>query len=114
MTARQVYHPALSPDQFGTLYHGTHREMAHGDLVQSSGVTGAIEAHPIQEMKALDRQHQHVYATNRFSDAAYYALSAGKGTGHVYKVEPTGAVKTDPNHPGAFMSRHPMRVVGEM
>jgi len=115
MSDRQVYHPALSPDQFGTLLHGTHREMQPGDMVQPPKISGVIESNPAPNLKQWHRQQGHVFATSRFSTATYYADKTGDGGGHVYQVEPTGPVKDDTFHPGgtSFMSRHPMRVVKE-
>jgi len=58
-------------------------------------------------------------------DAAVWGaeLASGKGRGHIYIVEPTGAFEDDPNltdkkFPGnptqSFRSREPLRVVREL
>ena len=110
-----VYHPALSPEQFGTLYHGSQHTFEVGDLVSPPG-RGSIPAHPAPNLKAVNRQQSHVYATNSRSVADYFASDKHDNYTDpgVYQVEPTGAVTLDPYDGGsAVMSRHPMRVVAK-
>lgn len=66
----------------------------------------------------------HVYVTRTLDAAVWGAeLAPGHGRGHIYIVEPQGAVEDDPNvtdkrFPGnptrSYRTRDPVRIVGEL
>lgn len=70
------------------------------------------------------RISNHIYVTQTLDAATWGAeLAVGPGRGHIYVVEPTGALEDDPNvtdkkFPGnptrSYRSREPIRVVGEI
>ena len=98
----------------GAYLHGTKATLKVGDLLdpgrESNFETGRIS--------------NHIYVTQTLDAATWGAeLAEGPGRGHIYVVEPTGALEDDPNvtnkrFPGnptrSYRSREPMRVVGEI
>lgn len=66
----------------------------------------------------------HVYVTETLDAAVWAAeLAVGEGPGHIYVVEPTGALEDDPSVTGkkfpgnptrSYRTREPVRVVGEL
>lgn len=95
-------------------YHGTKAVLKPGDLIEA-GYTSNFGS----QRKAL-----FVYLTATVDAAVWGAeLALGKGSGHIYIVEPTGTFEDDPNltdkkFPGnptkSYRSREPLRVVGEL
>src|SRR6476469_3305793 len=98
----------------GLYLHGTKADLAVGDLLapgrESNFETGRVM--------------NYVYFSATL-DAAVWGdeLASGKDRGHIYIVEPTGALEDDPNltdkkFPGnpsqSFRSREPLRVVREL
>ena len=97
----------------GALFHGTKADLAVGDVLvpgrESNFTAGRIM--------------NHVYVTATLDAATWGAeLAAGAGRGHIYIVEPLGALEDDPNvtdkkFPGnptrSYRSSAPLRVVGE-
>ena len=98
----------------GALFHGTKAELAMGDLL----VPGR------QSNFGVGRTANHVYVTATLDAATWGAeLAAGEGRGHIYIVEPLGAVEDDPNvtdkkFPGnptrSYRPREPVKVIGEI
>ena len=98
----------------GVYLHGTQAELVVGDLLvpgrESNFETGRVM--------------NYVYFSATLDAAVWGAeLAIGEGRGHIYIVEPTGAVEDDPNltdkrFPGnptqSFRSREPLRVVREL
>ena len=98
----------------GALFHGTKAELVVGDLLvpgRRSNFGGG-------------RSANHVYVTATLDAATWGAeLAAGEGRGHIYIVEPLGAVEDDPNvtdkkFPGnptrSYRTRGPVKVIGEL
>ncbi|WP_352231151.1 NAD(+)--rifampin ADP-ribosyltransferase [Actinomycetospora sp. NBRC 106378] len=102
----------------GVLLHGTAAELAVGDLLVPGRPTH-FEAGRIMN---------HVYVTATLDAATWgaemaVALTPGATRGHIYLVEPTGALEDDPNVtdkklPGnptrSYRTREPVRIVGEL
>ncbi|QYF73174.1 NAD(+)--rifampin ADP-ribosyltransferase [Cryobacterium sp. PAMC25264] len=98
----------------GALFHGTKAELAVGDLLQPGR----------QSNFGVGRIANHVYVTGTLDAATWGAeLAAGEGRGHIYIVEPLGAVEDDPNvtdkkFPGnptrSYRTREPVKVIGEL
>lgn len=96
----------------GAYLHGTKATLKVGDLLVP-GRESNFEA---------SRISNHIYVTQTLDAATWGAeLAVGPGRGHIYVVEPTGALEDDPNvtnkrFPGnptrSYRSREPMRVVG--
>jgi len=98
----------------GALFHGTKANLAVGDLLVP-GRGSNFEA---------GRTTNYVYLTATLDAATWGAeLAAGDGRGHIYIVEPTGALEDDPNvtdkkFPGnptrSYRTTEPVRIVGEL
>ena len=98
----------------GALFHGTKAELAVGDLLLPGR----------QPNFGAGRTANHVYVTATLDAATWGAeLAAGEGRGHIYIVEPLGAVEDDPNvtdkkFPGnptrSYRTREPVKVIGEL
>ena len=98
----------------GALLHGTKADLAVGDVLvpgrESNFTAGRIM--------------NHVYVTATLDAATWGAeLAAGAGRGHIYIVEPLGALEDDPNvtdkkFPGnptrSYRTTQPVRIVGEL
>lgn len=98
----------------GAYLHGTKATLKVGDMLdpgrESNFETGRVS--------------NHIYVTQTLDAATWGAeLAVGPGRGHIYVVEPTGALEDDPNvtdkrFPGnptrSYRSRAPVRVVGEI
>lgn len=98
----------------GAYLHGTKATLTVGDMLdpgrESNFETGRIS--------------NHIYVTQTLDAATWGAeLAVGPGRGHIYVVEPTGALEDDPNvtdkkFPGnptrSYRSREAVRVVGEI
>ena len=96
--AKAKFHGKTPEDWGGTLYHGTAADLQPGDQIN----TNYGYAHA---------------TTNQFVAASYGRLRAGN-KGHVYEVEPTGAVEQDfVSGLGAnstYRSQHHFRVVRKL
>jgi rifampin ADP-ribosylating transferase len=98
----------------GAFLHGTKAELSVGDLL----VPGR------ESNYAAGRIMNHVYVTQTLDAAAWGAeMAVGEGRGHIYLVEPTGAIEDDPNVtdkklPGnptrSYRTREPVKIVGEL
>jgi rifampin ADP-ribosylating transferase len=98
----------------GTYLHGTKAELSVGDLL----VPGR------ESNYAAGRIMNHVYVTQTLDAAVWGAeMAVGEGRGHIYVVEPTGAIDDDPNvtdkkMPGnptrSYRTREPVKIVGEL
>jgi rifampin ADP-ribosylating transferase len=98
----------------GVLLHGTKAHLVAGDLLMPGRLSNYEPG----------RVMNHVYVTETLDAAAWAAeMAVGDGPGHIYVVEPTGALEDDPNvtdkkFPGnptrSFRTREPVRVVGEL
>ncbi len=98
----------------GTLLHGTKAQLSVGDLLVPGRVSNF----------APGRVMNHVYVTETLDAATWGAeLALGDGPGHIYVVQPTGALEDDPNvtdkkFPGnptrSFRTREPVRIIGEI
>ncbi|ANP74577.1 NAD(+)--rifampin ADP-ribosyltransferase [Cryobacterium arcticum] len=98
----------------GALFHGTKAQLAVGDLLLPGR----------QSNFGVGRTANHVYVTGTLDAATWGAeLAAGEGRGHIYIVEPLGAVEDDPNvtdkkFPGnptrSYRTREPVKVIGEL
>ncbi len=96
------------------LLHGTKAQLAVGDLLVPGHISNFEPG----------RVMNHVYVTETLDAAAWGAeLAVGDGPGHIYIVEPTGAIEDDPNvtdkkFPGnptrSYRTREPVRVVEEL
>ncbi len=98
----------------GAYLHGTKATLKVGDMLdpgrESNFETGRVS--------------NHIYVTQTLDAATWGAeLAVGTGRGHIYVVEPTGALEDDPNVTNkkfsgnptrSYRSREPMRVVGEI
>lgn len=74
--------------QSGVLLHGTKAQLAVGDLLEPGRLSNFEPG----------RIMNHVYVTETLDAAVWGAeLAVGEGPGHVYLVEPTGAIEDDPN-----------------
>lgn len=106
-------HPP-NPDDAGPFFHGTKADLRSGDLLvpgYASNYGGRKTAN-------------HIYFTATLDAATWGAeLSAGKGSGRIYRVEPTGPFENDPNltdqkFPGnptrSYRTRDPLRVLDEV
>ena len=106
--------PPFEVHESGAYLHGTKATLQVGDLLVP-GRGSNFES---------DRISNHIYVTQTLDAATWGAeLAAGPGRGHIYVVEPTGALEDDPNvtdkrFPGnptrSYRSREPIRVVGEI
>ena len=98
----------------GPFYHGTKADLKPGDLLEpgfSSNYGKRTTAN-------------FVYFTATMDAAVWGAeLAVGDGSGHIYRVEPTGYFEDDPNltdkkFPGnptrSYRTRQALRVVGEV
>jgi rifampin ADP-ribosylating transferase len=105
---------AFEVHESGALFHGTKADLAIGELLvpgRRSNFGGG-------------RTANHVYMTGTLDAAAWGAeLAVGEGSGHIYIVEPTGAIEDDPNvtdkkFPGnptrSYRTKEPVLVVGEL
>ncbi len=98
----------------GAMLHGTKASLAVGDLLVPGRLSN-FEA---------GRVMNHVYVTETLDAATWGAeLAVGEGPGHIYLVEPTGALEDDPNvtdkkFPGnptrSYRTREPVRIIGEL
>ncbi|MDG4667462.1 NAD(+)--rifampin ADP-ribosyltransferase [Mycobacterium sp. 236(2023)] len=98
----------------GAYLHGTKADLSVGDLL----VPGR------QSNYEKGRVMNHVYVTQTLDAAVWGAeMAVGDGRGHVFIVEPLGAVEDDPNvtdkkMPGnptrSYRTREPVRIVGEI
>lgn len=98
----------------GALFHGTKADLAIGDVLVA-GRSSNFES---------GRTTNYVYVTATLDAATWGAeLARGEGRGHIYIVEPTGALEDDPNvtdkkFPGnpthSFRTKDPVTVVGEL
>lgn len=98
----------------GPFFHGTKADLTPGDLVEAGH-----NSHFGGRRKA-----NFVYLTATPDAATWGAeLAAGRGSGRIYRVEPTGPFEDDPNLTGAkfpgnptrsYRTRQPLRVVGEV
>ena len=96
------------------LFHGTRAQLQNGDLIAPGR----------QSNFGSGRDANHVYMAATLDAAIWGAeLATGSEPGHVYIVEPTGAIEDDPNltdkkFPGnptqSYRSKSPIRVVGEI
>jgi rifampin ADP-ribosylating transferase len=108
-----------APERFvvhesGAYLHGTKADLRVGDLL--------VPGRPSNYERG--RISNHVYMTKVLDGAVLAAeMALGQGRGHVYIVEPQGAVEDDPNVtdkklPGnpthSYRSREPVRIVGEI
>lgn len=94
--------------------HGTKAELAVGELLRPGFRSNFEEG----------RVSNHLYFTKTLDAAVWGAeLALGEGRGHIYIVEPTGAIEDDPNvtdkkFPGnpthSYRSAAPVRVMGEL
>ena len=97
-----------------TFYHGTRADLKPGDLI-AAGYNSNFGAR---------RRGSWVYLTGTLDAAIWGAeLAQGEGRERIYIVEPTGAIRNDPNltdkkFPGnptrSYRSREPLRVIGEV
>jgi hypothetical protein len=97
----------LNPEQF---YHGGNTKRAWGSTIDPS------QPHEQVHRASLPNQ---AYLTQRPDEAQAYARMAQKKKGgamHAYKVEPQGEVTPDRTvrQGGSFMTRHPVKVAGEV
>jgi Rifampin ADP-ribosyl transferase len=98
----------------GPFYHGTHADLAPGDLI--------APGYPSNYGAGLPAAW--VYMTALVGGAVLAAeIAAGDGLARVYVVQPTGAFEDDPNvtdkkFPGnptrSYRTREPLRVVAEV
>ncbi|MFN3865880.1 MAG: NAD(+)--rifampin ADP-ribosyltransferase [Demequina sp.] len=98
----------------GVYLHGTKAELAPGALL----IPGRRSNY------GVERTARHVYVTATLDAATWGAeLAAGEGRGHIYVVEPTGALEDDPNvtdkrfagNPTmSYRTQDPVRVVEEL
>lgn len=100
--------------QSGALLHGTKAHLTVGDHL----VPGHLSN--FQPGRVMN----YVYVTRTLDAATWGAeLATGEGPGHIYIVEPTGAIEDDPNvtdkkFPGnptrSYRTREPVRIIGEL
>ena len=98
----------------GAFLHGTKADLSPGDLLVPGRRSNYDEA----------RRSNHVYVTQTLDAAVWGAeLAMGEGQGHIYLVEPEGALEDDPNvtdkkFPGnptrSYRTRGPVRIAGEL
>ncbi len=98
----------------GALLHGTKADLHMGDLLTPGRRSNYADTHV----------SNHVYVTRTLDAAVWGAeLAIGAGRGHIYMVEPTGALEDDPNvtdrkYPGnptrSYRTREPVKIVGEI
>ncbi len=98
----------------GAFLHGTKVDLGVGDLL--------VPGRPSNYEPG--RISNHIYKTRVLDGAVLAAeLALGQGRGHVYIVEPQGAVEDDPNvtdkkfagNPThSYRSREPVKIVGEI
>lgn len=98
----------------GAYLHGTKARLQIGELLEAGRPSNFGAGHAAG----------YVYVTQTLDAATWGAeLAAGEGRGHIYLVEPTGALEDDPNltnqrFPGnptrSYRTREPVRVVGEV
>ena len=108
-----------TPERFvvhesGAYLHGTKADLRVGDLL--------VAGRPSNYEPG--RISNHIYMTKVLDGAVLAAeMAPGQGRGHVYIVEPQGAVEDDPNVtdkklPGnpthSYRSREPVQIVGEI
>lgn len=104
----------FEPHESGAFLHGTKADLSAGDLLLPG----------YQMNYDRGRNANHVYVTQTLDAAAWGAeMAVGEGRGHIYLVEPTGAVEDDPNVtdkrlPGnptrSYRTREPVRIVSEI
>jgi hypothetical protein len=97
-----------------TYFHGTKADLKIGDFIETG-----ISSNFGQNNKA-----KYIYLTGTLDAAVWGAeLALGDAPERIYLVEPTGAIKDDPNltdkkFPGnptfSYRSKHPFKVVGEI
>jgi len=110
---------ADTPERFvvhesGAYFHGTKANLRVGDFLVPGYPSNYRAGHT----------SNHVYMTKVLDGAVLAAeMALGQGRGHVYIVEPQGAVEDDPNvtdkkFPGnpthSYRSREPVKIVGEI
>jgi len=98
----------------GAYLHGTKADLRVEDLLVA-GHASNFET---------GRTSNHIYMTKTLDAAMWGAeLPEGEGRGHIYMVEPTGAIEDDPNvtdtkFPGnptqSYRTKDPVRIVGEL
>ncbi|MDN4479723.1 NAD(+)--rifampin ADP-ribosyltransferase [Demequina muriae] len=114
MTTEEVPQPFEVYGDGETYLHGTKVLRRTGDVL-TPGYASNYRS---------DRVANHLYITKTLDAATWGAeLASGEGRGHIYVVEPVGAVEDDPNvtdkrFPGnptmSYRTREPVRVVGEL
>ncbi|UHG89592.1 NAD(+)--rifampin ADP-ribosyltransferase [Spirosoma oryzicola] len=95
-------------------YHGTKADLKPGDLIGPG----------FKSNYGKRKVASYVYLTATLDAAIWGAeLALGKGSGRIYRVEPTGLIEDDPNltdkkYPGnptkSYRSQNPLRVIGEV
>jgi rifampin ADP-ribosylating transferase len=98
----------------GAYFHGTKAALDIGDQLLPGRLSNFEHG----------RVMNHVYLTQTLDAATWGAeLAAGDGRGHIYIVEPTGAIEDDPNvtdkkFPGnptrSYRTSEPVTIVGEL
>jgi hypothetical protein len=98
----------------GPFYHGTKATLAVGDHLEAGYGSNYGKR----------KKANFIYLTATLEAAIWGAeLAAGDGPGHIYCVEPTGAIENDPNltdkkFPGnptrSYRTRQPLRITGEV
>lgn len=109
--------PAPTPrivDDPGPFFHGTRADLRPGDLLTPGR----------RSNYGARRQAKHIYLTaTRGGAPLAAALASGDGPGRVYRVEPLGMIKDDPNvtdkrFPGnptrSYRTTEPLRVLEEI
>ncbi len=98
----------------GAYLHGMKADLRVGDLLVAGHASNFETV----------RTSNHIYMTKTLDAATWGAeLPEGEGRGHIYMVEPTGAIEDDPNvtdkkFPGnptqSYRTKDPVRIVGEL
>ena len=98
----------------GPFYHGTKADLKKGDLLEPG----------YNSNYGVQKKANYVYLTATMDAAVWGAeLAVGGEQGHIYHVEPTGAIEDDPNltdkmFPGnptrSYRTRQPLLVIGEV
>ena len=98
----------------GPFYHGTKADLEIGDFLNPN----------YNSNYGSGEKANFVYMSATMNAAIWGAeLAQGEGSGHIYQVEPTGAIENDPNltdkkFPGnptrSYRSKAPLQVVGEV
>jgi hypothetical protein len=94
------------PNGVGPFFHSTTEKLQAGNLLvpaRASTFDGSEAAKHVHFTASLD-------AARRGAE-----LSAGKGSGRIYRVAPTGPFEDDPNNPTlSYRTRDPLRVLDEV